>query len=156
MITPPKQQRPAVSVTGQSLLEILIIVALVAISVLTLVRGFSSSVGNARLIKERTDAEDYAKEALEWVGLQRDTDWNEFFSRAGGVYCLQDLTGWPAATGVCTASQFVTRAGVNTIYQRELALNWDGAEGEMETVVTVRWPAGNELRLEKSFTNWRQ
>lgn len=143
--------------SGQSLLEIIIIVALVAISILTLVKGFTASVGNSRLVSERTAAEDYAKEAIEWIGYQRDLDWDDLKALAtGDKYCLPTLD-WPAGPGVCTtaAADFVQFNNLPTIYRRELVLTFDVIGSEIVAVVTITWPEGNEFRMEKSFTDWR-
>ncbi len=141
---------------GQTLLELVVVVSAVAIAVVGLVRGLTTSLKNSRFAEERSLAENYAKEAQEWLVFQRDTDWSELWARAsssGKSWCLATLSF--TKQRLCTEDDLI-----DDFYKRELKLTAvDG--GTLEALVEVSWPSENReggwesMILNFQLTKWK-
>lgn len=140
---------------GQTLLELVVVVSAVAIAVVGLVRGLTTSLKNSRFAEERSLAENYAKEAQEWLVFQRDADWSELWARAsssGKSWCLATLS--------FTKERCAENDLIGDFYKRELKLTAvDG--GALEALVEVSWPSENReggwesMILNFQLTKWK-
>jgi type II secretory pathway pseudopilin PulG len=145
---------------GQSLLEIVAVIGLIAIVILGLVKGLTISLKDVQFSKERSLAENYAREAAEWLVYQKESDWNHIGSHFG-TYCLNQLS-WENS-GSCPANDFIS----GTNYQRQAVIENEtptpSAENpspkpEAKLAVTVSWasPRGQEVfNLDLNFAQWK-
>jgi len=135
---------------GQSLLEVLIALAVATIVVLALVKAVTVAIRNASFARSQVSATKYAQEAMEWLRAERDKKWSDFSDRAGATYCLNQLS-WPAPSG-CLPSSFIT----DTSFQRELVLTDLGLD-KIEAKVEVSWEDAKGIhksQLFSYFTDW--
>jgi len=139
-------------IKGQSLLEVLIALAIAVIVVLALVRAVTVAIRNASFARSQASATKYAQEGMEWLRAERDKKWSDFSDRAGATYCLNELS-WPAA-GPCFSSSFIT----GTSFQREAVLTDLGGD-KIEAKVEVSWQDAqgtHQSQLFSYFTKWQK
>lgn len=139
---------------GQSLIEAVVAVGIVLLLVTGLVAATTSTLRFGQMSKYRTQALQYAREALEIVRIVKDTNWNDI--PTSGTYCLaknqQDL-GSPAA-GDCPFD-------IDSIYSRTLVFGSDAtcsiALSCRKVTVTVSWKEATvqSVALTSFITNWR-
>lgn len=135
---------------GQSFFEAvlaLMIIALVAITVASLA---AVSIRNNIFSRNKTQANQYAREATEWLRQQRDVDWTVFQGRAG-TWCLNALTLNWNNNGLCNSNEVIT----NTIFIREAVLT--STPDQITANVTVKWTDAkgtHEVKASTIFTKW--
>ncbi|HUW21746.1 MAG TPA: type II secretion system protein [Candidatus Bathyarchaeia archaeon] len=142
---------------GQTLFEIVTVIAVIALVITVLVKGLTLSLKNSRFVREKSMARNYSNQVMEWLILQRDHSWNTFTGHLG-IYCLNDLSWddltWPDL-GACQDDEFIS----GTNYQREATLTAVGESNqEVEVRVEVIWqsPRGQEsYPLVQNLTDWR-
>lgn len=124
---------------GQSLVEVLVAIAVVVVVLIALVAAVLVAVRGVRFSKEKVRANFLAQEGLEWVRNQRDSfGWADFAGYASGTgqkYCLQDLS--LGQLGDCGESQTI-----EAIFTREVTLALAGSDG-VKITVSVTWDDGN-------------
>ncbi len=148
---------------GQSMLELLMAVAIVGIVLIALVSLSTKSIGNTTFSSNKSRATRLTQEASEWIRNERDTNWSNFVVRANlgvdNLYCLPGLTGWPGV-GACDSTQKI----VGTEFIREVTLRGldeQGGDGVIDTVsvgVVTYWLDGvgrHEARTTTLLTNWK-
>lgn len=91
---------------GQTIIEVLVAVGVVALGLLALVQVATKSVANSGFSKRQAVATALAVEGMEWIKGQRSgLDWEDFY-KSSGSYNLNSFpgswTGWVA--GVCSGS----------------------------------------------------
>jgi Tfp pilus assembly protein PilV len=155
---------------GQTIVEILLAAAVVAVALTALVAVVTTSLNHNRMAKERTIATRQAQEALEWIRTIRDVSgsWSEFTTQLGllnitgsttvlDYLCVDDgyitdnetnLTNAESITarqevGVCSANYVVSR----TNYTRKVFIDFS-TPGEALIKVTMNWGKGNLETLE--------
>lgn len=139
---------------GQSIVEVIIALAVMVLVLVALVRATIVAVRNANFAKNQAQATQYSEELLEWLRSERDTDWDNFVSYAGSgsatSYCFQSLS-WPSS-GSCSPGQEI--AG---IFLRQGSLNETAAD-RVEIVIAVTWQDSSgthQSTLTSYLTNWR-
>lgn len=116
---------------GQTLIEMVIAIGLVAFVLVGLVAGATASLKTARLSRERNRAVQLAQTELEAARRERDADPDVFFGSAG-------------TTGP-------TNSGTNPTYSITVVRTLVGSA--MEVVVTVSWvDAGNTYTVTEETT----
>ena len=131
--------------SGQSLVEMMVAVAVVSMVLVGLISAITFSLANAQFSRNKTLATKYSQEAIEWLRNERDKlGWagtNGFYNKAGDnstTYCLNSLTSWPAAGG-CAGTVIA-----NTIFTRDVFVDGNGgAQDQVSVKVTVTWPQGS-------------
>lgn len=121
---------------GQTLVEMVIAIGLVALVLVGLVAGTTASLKSARLSKERNQATEYAQAEIENARRVRDTEPETFFSTTG-------VTG-PVTTGTAPVYSVTTT--------KTLIGN------QMEVLVEVTWnDAGNDYNVTQTtyLTKWQ-
>jgi|SRR3989344_2483630 len=154
--------------SGQTLLEMVMALAVVGIVLVALVSLSTRSLGNTTFSANKSRATRLTQEASEWIRAQRDADWANLSGRvtAGGeqVYCLPNLV-WPGGTGACDPNTQKVKDNSNddTEFVREVTLrgmDTDGAPG-LDTVsvgVVTYWFDGvgtREARTTTLLSNWK-
>ena len=120
---------------GQSLIEVLVALAVMVIVILALVRVTTVSIRNATFAKNRALATKYAQEWMEQTRKERDESTNFFDSHCA----YQD-----------------DNPGSSDIFSRERTCELDGDTMTIE--VTVSWTEGvipHESKLVTHLTKWK-
>lgn len=131
---------------GQSLLEVLVAMAIAILILAALAMAVISAVRNAQFAKNQTLATKYANEGLEWLRAERDADWTSFTAKAGSSYCLNDLS-WVG--GSCSGFLLAN------IFKREATLITIEADSKVEVQLTVSWRdslGSHQVTLDSYFT----
>ena len=144
--------KPARNQAGQSLVEILIAMAVITVVLVTLVAAVVMAIRGVRFSKEKIRANFLAAEGLEWVRNQRGSlgwvDFALYATAAGARYCLKDLT--LGQIGACGDNDLVS-----IIFTRELVLSTVGTSG-VKAIVTVSWNDGVQAFNSEIQTTFRQ
>lgn len=137
---------PHHSQRGQSLVEILIATAVVAMVLTGVAAGIVFSVRNTAEARYRAVAGTLAQESIEVFRRERDRHgWRYFQSQlASPEYCFNtlpaDISGFAALAGSCQSS--FTPAGSGTLYRRDVRLQVAAESVLIE--VTMSWQSGAE------------
>lgn len=135
--------------SGQTLFEMVIVLAVAAILTTSIVGVVTISVRNSRFSQAQAQAARYAQEAAEWVRQQRDTDWAVFAAKSGN-YCMASL-GW--TPGQCSASSFIP----NTDFVRNVTITASGSDWQVDVAVSWTDSRGtHESRTSTVLTNWQR
>jgi len=142
--------------SGQSLLEIIVAVGVAVLLITGLVVGTSVSLRTSQYGQRRSQATKYAQEGIEILRSLRDSmDWDDFIAL--------DTNG-SGATSLCLGNDAVPVPGSNcesnldTVFARQLLLEWNDADDRIELTVIVSWPEGGQtpdVALDTYFTQWR-
>lgn len=117
---------------GQTLIEILVALGIIAVIVTALTAVVITSLGNTRHSKDQNLSLQYAQEGLEVVRSIRDENYNTFASLVDGSYCLAKNSR-TLSTAVCSS------ANVDT-YLRKVEIQNSGCSAGITRVkVTVSW-----------------
>ncbi|MBI5614324.1 hypothetical protein HY947_05340 [Candidatus Gottesmanbacteria bacterium] len=134
--------------SGQTLVEIIVVVGVVVLLVTGLVIGTTASVRIGESGKTRSKAVKYAQEAIELVRAERDIRWFSFVSRSG-LYCLDEANAWTQAVGSCPVN-------IGTTFSR--AVDFSYADPRMTVTSTVSWQDSSgtkQTTLKTYFTQWK-
>lgn len=147
---------------GQSMLEVLIAIFVMAMIIVGVVVMSTKSVSNADFSKSSTVAGRYTQEAIEWLRSERNNNISAFLAHTPGLdteynFCLNTL-GWNE--GVCL------NEGDNiqgTVFIRDLTIIKSLIPTTTKTVVTatvvVKWEDSkgtHEVKSITEFTDLRQ
>lgn len=140
---------------GQTLIEALVAFMVATMVIVALVAAVTVSLSRSQFVKERTQAEKYAQEGLEWVRAERDINWTRISTRAtaapGSTYCLNNLT-WPAMPSNCVGT-YIT----GTNFTREAVLT-NLAANRVQLRIIVSWQEGGRTHTSDQttiLTNWK-
>lgn len=138
--------------SGQSLVEILVAIAVVTLVLVTLVAAVVMAIRGVRFSKEKIRANFLTQEGMEWIRSQRqEKGWADFellATGAGARYCLVDLS-WDKL-GSCSQSQVI-----DTKFTREAVLTTAGSDG-VKTEVTTIWDEGGNQFTSRGETTLKQ
>jgi Tfp pilus assembly protein PilX len=122
---------------GQSLVEVIMALAVALLVVVALVRATVTSIRNARFAKDKALATKYAQEGIEAVRAYRDgVDWSTFISGCSSPPGLSDPPASFTRKINCSGSDDSKRDVTVTV-------SWSDASGD------------HESKLETSLTNWK-
>jgi len=138
---------------GQSLFEVFLSLAIVAIIIVALVILASNAIRNSTYSKNKTLATRYSQEATEWLRGERDAGWYDFSDKAlaSNYYCLQTIA-WPPI-GECGTSDTIS----NTSLIREIQFTID-SQTQITVEVVVYWEDSqgvHDVKSTTNFTDWR-
>jgi hypothetical protein len=151
------------NISGQSLFEIVIALALSVLIIVSLVSLAANAVRNSTYSRNKTQAARYSQEATEWLRGQRDTSFDYLYDMASvAVYCFPVLD-WTEAEAVaaCPVDNVIT----GTIFRREISFARrtisDGGinKSVIDATVNVYWQDAqgvHEVKSATSFTDWRE
>ncbi len=134
---------------GQSLVEVIIVIAIVALLVTGLVVATTSSLKASQFARNKAIAVKYAQEGIELARSDRDISWTEFSTRSG-MYCLDDVTREFVPAASCSPNV------ANNTLTRSVDFSWNGTR--MQVAVTVNWIDGDgphTSQLVTNFYKWR-
>lgn len=139
------------NVRGQSLVEIVVSVGVVALLITGVVVATTISLKNSQSATLRSLAVQFAQEGLESTRLLRNAAWEEFQGYAG-LWCLDKNNAWtPAVAGSCPAN-------IDGTFTRGVTFVWNPLEERMEITISVSWDDGGVPRdttIETYMTDWQ-
>lgn len=140
------------SQSGQTLAEVVVAIGVVVLLVTGLIVGTSVTLKASQYSKARSQAVQYAQEAVELARNLRDSGWTTF-SAYGGIapvsWCLDKVGVWTQMSGACSAN-------IDNFYTRQVTFTWE--DPKMKTDVVVSWKDGNKtyiVPITTYVTQWR-
>ena len=140
------------STRGQTLAEVVVAIGVVVLLVTGLVVGTSVTLKASQYGKARSQAVQYAQEAIEIVRNVRDNGWTTF-AAYGGVspisWCLDKDGVWTAMVDSCSPN-------IDNFYTRKVTVTW--IDPKMKVDVVVSWTDGNKtytVPITTYFTQWK-
>ena len=143
--------------SGQSLVEIVVVVGTVVLLVSGLIVATTTSLKTTRLSTTRSPAIKYAQEGVEQARKMRDTSWSSFLAQKdapGGLWCLGIQDTWTMAQG----DEENCQSNIDAVFSRVIQFTWDAPNNRMLVQSTVSWNDGGVIRqsdVSTYFTNWR-
>lgn len=145
------------SESGQSLFEVIIAIAVVAVALTALVSLGTNALGNAQFSENQSTGASLTQEALEWVREQRDLNWDDFVRDIdvnGETWCLENLSF--NSPGECGSNDLIADR-----FTREVTLNTDDPNipQVVEVEVTTSWIESGNQKSSKAntvLTDWRR
>lgn len=135
---------------GQSLIEMIVVLGLVAVLITSVVVGSTFSLKNQQLSGTRDTSLKYAQQGIELMRSLRDTSWATFETYTG-TWCLGEDNTLTVYVDSCTPLY-------EDIYQRVAVFAWDSTNERMSVKVLVTWKLGSKdysTVLETYLTDWR-
>jgi len=139
---------------GQTLLEIVVALGVIAVVLTGLVTAVTASLRYGQASKYRSQGVKYAQEGLELTRKLRDTSpWTDFltYSDGGGVWCLNQAGAWSTSAG--TGCPIVA----GSTFWRTITFTVNGSV--MDVTSEVSWGERNlssTVTLRTFFSDWRQ
>lgn len=139
---------------GQTLLEVVIAIALLVLVLTVMVSATVASMANNRLAKERAIATRLAQSAQDWLRGQRDQlGWTTFSAPFNnGDYCMASLT-WTLPSSSCTTPVVSSNAS----YTRNITISNFGANS-LDYRILVEWYSGKAIKesvyVDGKLTKW--
>lgn len=124
---------------GSTIIEAILITAVVGLVLVTIVSVLVLVVRNQRFSADQQTATRYAEEALEWLHKQRDqAGWEGFYDNIGAqTYCMASL---PAALANLSTQDPCDPITANTTFTRTLQITPAAGPPQSATAVsTVTW-----------------
>lgn len=141
---------------GQSLFEVVMALAILAVILTGIVSLTSKSVTTASFSKNKAQANRYASEAIEYLRAQKEfLGWPAFqtaVTASGGVWCMNDLTF--TVSGACDPANPSHNIG-SSIFQRTLSTQEN--TDNIDVTVTVSWTdekGFHETKTVSSISDW--
>ena len=128
--------------SGQSLLEVVIALAVALLVVIALVRLSVTSIRNATFAKNRALATRFAQEWIEETRQVRDEEGGEFFDAQSANDC-DDIGNDPDGRGIFNRTRDCTLSGDSQTMTVTVVVFWSDAQGD------------HSLELTTSLTNWK-
>lgn len=146
------------STRGQTLFELVIALGVGTLIVTSIVALVTASLRNSNFAKNKTEANKYTQEALEWLRSEKERDWAGFWARSANpsFWCLV-TPSWPGSQGQCSGSQYIT----GTSFIRQVNLDQDQIDTDgngtkdtdiVITTVTVSWDEGGRTHKSEATT----
>lgn len=136
---------------GQSLVEIIVSLGMVALLVMGVVVATTTSLKNSQAGRLRSQAVQLAQEGIELTRVLRDKGWSDF-QALNGLWCLDKAGIWTLAqTNPCPIN-------IDTVFSRGATFTWDGANERMSVLVVVAWTDASVARqttIETYMTDWK-
>ena len=140
--------------SGQTLAEVVVAIGVVVLLVTGLIFGTSITLKASQYGKARSQAVQYAQEAIEVTRSLRDSGWTTFFTYGGVAplsWCLDKAGVWTAMSGTCSTN-------IDSFYTRQVTLTWIEIDSKMKVDVVVSWIDGNKtftVPVTTYFTQWK-
>ena len=139
---------------GQTLIEVIVAIAVCALILLGVTRMITSSFTNVNFSEAQVSASSYAQQGMDYIGNIHDTDYAKFRSYIGaGTYCYDEYNTPTSftldSTAKCVTSQIpnvglgggIDRAFIRSVVVQNSASCPVGGSGTQDTqvIVTVQW-----------------
>lgn len=139
---------------GQSLLEVIVALAVVLLVVLALVRAVVTAVRSSDFAKKSAQASSFAQEGMESMRAFRDASWTVFWAAATGVN--RDLSG-STPGGSCLTTPNLANTFIRCVKMEQIT-DPDPNKNKVKTAVTVSWTDSNGTHKSEQisyFTKWQ-
>lgn len=143
-----------VNQSGQTLAEVVVAIGVVVLLVTGLIFGTSITLKASQYGKARSQAIQYAEEAIEMTRTLRDSGWTTFLTYGAVTprsWCLSKSGAWTAMSGSCTVN-------IDNVYTRTVTFTWDEIATKMQVDVAVSWTDGNKtysVPITTYVTQWK-
>ena len=152
---------------GQSLFEVVVAIGIAALIIVGVVSLATTSIRNSSFSRNKTLASRFSQEAIEWLRVEKDADWDIFKTNVescdlAGSCCVEAIPSWE--TGSCDVAEVIP----GTIFIREASFTCLDSDGTtqvlcpaaeiIETSLTTSWIDGqgtHDAKASTQFTNWR-
>lgn len=138
--------------SGQTLAEVVVAIGVVVLLVTGLIFGTSITLKASQYGKARSQAVQYAQEAVEITRTLRDNGWTSFLTYGAVTplsWCLDKAGVFTAMSGSCSAN-------IDSFYTRQITFTWE--DPKMKVDITVSWTDGNKtysVPVSTFFTQWK-
>ena len=152
---------------GQSMFEVVLALFIITMIIVAVVILSTNSISNSLFSRNKTIANRYSQEAIEWLRQEREADFALFKTHinlpvvnTSNTFCLQSplsTTTW-SNTGACSSAEIVA---TSTIFTRQVTFTKIGIPGGQtvyEASVTTSWSDSKGLHeavTKKEFTDIR-
>lgn len=138
--------------SGQSLLEVVVGIAIATIVLAALLSAITFSLANVQFARNKALATKYAQQSIEWLRAKRGEGWYSLYAKSspgGTTYCL------PASepdqlnnllSGGCAANQNINDD--LDIFYREVTLTGTPSNDSLKVETVVFWQQGNRQNKE--------
>jgi type II secretory pathway pseudopilin PulG len=140
--------------SGQTLAEVVVAIGVVVLLVSGLIFATSVTLKASQYGKSRSQAVQYAQEAVEAARNLREGGWTAFSAYGGALpisWCLDKSGIWTASSGSCTAN-------IDSVYTRTVTFTWEPSNSRMKVDVLVSWTDGNKtytVPITTYITQWK-
>jgi len=138
--------------SGQSLIEVVVAVGMMALLLTTILALVALSVKNSRVAKDRAQAVSLAQEGVELMRTYRDYSWTEFIGKANGSnYALPE--DWTIGTGLSDTCPIST----SSFFKRCVVLSQNPTPVTVNVVIS--WKEGAQTyqtNQETHLTLWER
>lgn len=134
---------------GQTLAEVIVVVAVVLLLITGLIAGATASLKSAGFSRSKSLSVRYAEEAVELARGIRDGGWENFLSFSNKSWCLNKTGTWTENNGSCPVN-------IDNIYTRSVTFTWQ--DPKMKIDVSVSWQDGGKTFTTDTttyLTQWR-
>lgn len=138
--------------SGQTLAEVVVAIGVIVLLVTGLIIGTSVTLKASQYGRGRSQAVQYAQEAVELARNLRDAGWTSFLTYGGvtpRTWCVDKSGTWTAQSGSCPPN-------IDAFYTRQVTFTW--IDPNMKTDVVVSWRDGNKtytVPITTYFTQWK-
>ncbi len=133
-------------VSGQVMVELLLALAVSALALVAMTQVATKSLSNSGYSRNRSEANKYAVEAIEWIRAQRSSHTWSIFSALSGSKCLNqeplttDIVSQPLGncTGATIASTIFTRyVTFSNPGQADVTVSWNEKGRTVSSVQSI-------------------
>lgn len=138
--------------SGQTLAEVVVAIGVIVLLVTGLIIGTSVTLKASQYGKARSQAVQYAQEAVELARNIRDSGWTGFMAYGSVTpksWCLDKSGTWTQMSGACSAN-------IDNFYTRQVTFTW--VDPRMKADVVVSWTDGNKtytVPITTYVTQWK-
>ncbi|MEK7536253.1 MAG: hypothetical protein AAB559_00540 [Patescibacteria group bacterium] len=136
---------------GQSMFEVVLALFIITLIIVAVVILSTTSISNSLFSRNKTLANKYSQEAIEWLRSQREENFAIFTLAANTpVYCLNSLAF--TNVGLCLDTEIITA----TIFKRELTFSKSVISGKniISATVVTSWSDSKGLHQARAVTNF--
>jgi Tfp pilus assembly protein PilV len=145
---------------GQSFFELIVAIGMIGFVLLALVSLATLSVRNASFSRNQAEAARLGQDLVEWLRVERDSDWNNFVAKTtqSPLLCFRTANWSDTTIGQCNTSDMI-----KGLFYREAAFSYVDANGDtrndtVEAIIRVYWTDGQGYHVVTNsiyYTDWR-
>lgn len=145
---------------GQSLIEVIVAIGIVTLVLAGLVSAVTFSLSNSQFARNKALATKYAQEGMEWLRVQRDSNWyafNQMSPDSGSLYCMSALPATITSLPPGACNTLVIDDSYD-IFRREVTLTGNTDDDRVNILLRVWWPQGtrdSEVSVNTILTKWQ-
>ncbi len=136
---------------GQSMFEVVLALFIITMIIVAVVILSTASISNSLFSRNKTLANKYSQEAIEWLRSQRESNSATFITSANTpIYCLNSLVF--TNVGLCSDAEIIT----GTIFKRELTFSKSviSTKNIISATIVTSWSDSKGLHQARAVTNF--